>query len=67
MCIFIWNIKSNIFGNGNKGIPNNIVSSHAFSLVRTSNKVYPHQVYRLTTYAMGYAKGHYMGKAQPYV
>jgi hypothetical protein len=40
---------ANIFGNGNKGILNDIMECNAFIFTRTLKKVYPHWLYRLVT------------------
>jgi hypothetical protein len=54
MCMLMWNIKPNIFGNGKKNIPNNMMNNSVFPLVvGTSQKVYPHWTYKLETYALG--------------
>ncbi len=47
MCVFMKNMKLDIFNNGKKGVPNNIMKSCTFFSMRTLQKVYPHQVLRI--------------------
>ncbi len=51
-------MKLDIYDNGYKNIPSNIMGNHAFSPWGTPQKVYPHPIYRLATYA--YALGQAM-------
>lgn len=42
------------------------VTMHS-SVVGTPQKVYPHPIYTLATYALGQAMSYYMGEVQPSV
>jgi hypothetical protein len=48
-------MKLDIYDNGCKNIPNNIMGNHAFPVVGTPQKVYRHPIYTLAAYALGQA------------
>ncbi len=44
MCIFMKNMKFDIFNNGRKGVSNNTMKNYTFLSMKTLQKVYPRQV-----------------------